>query len=113
MTLSRLYETVVINSESEKHLERLQIKSFLVGDVAGRLHHTKHVRISSVFDENLDERCIHLRDIEYHATHEYNEPTTKFQTLAANVMALLQQLSDESLKSFRLAVVSMTKSGWC
>lgn len=47
LTLSKLYETVVISSESEKNLERIDIKPFLEGNVTDCLKHTKHVRISS------------------------------------------------------------------
>jgi hypothetical protein len=107
-TLPKLYETVVISSESEKHLERIDIKPFLEGNSTDRLKHTKHFRISSLFHQNLDERCLHFRDIEGQVKYDFDEQLeeraaggrTKFQTLAANVVGLLQQLQYESLTSF-------------
>jgi len=113
-TLPKLYETVVISSESEKHLERIDVKPFLEGNSTDRLKHTKHFQISSLFHENLDERCLHFRDIEDQVKYNFDEELeeraaggrTKFQTLAANVVGLLQQLQYESLKSFRSAAVS-------
>jgi hypothetical protein len=113
-TLPKLYETVVVSSQSEKHLERIDIKPFFEGNSTDRLSHTKHVRISSLFHENLDERCIHFRDIEDQVKYNFDEELreraagrrTKFQTLAINAVGLFQQLQYESLKSFRSAAVT-------
>ncbi|KAH7379649.1 hypothetical protein BKA64DRAFT_647968 [Cadophora sp. MPI-SDFR-AT-0126] len=108
LTLPKLYETVVISSESEKNLERINTKSFLIGNSTARLHYTKHVRISAPFHENLDERCIHFRDIDDQIKHNFDEELeereaggrTKFRKLEATTLTFLEQLKDESLKSF-------------
>lgn len=115
-TLPKLYETVIVSSESEKHLERIDINPFLRGNGSSRLRYTKHVRIAAPFHENLDERCVHFRDIDDHVKYLFDEEPeereakglTRFQKLATNAAAFLQQIEDESLKSFRSAAVSTT-----
>lgn len=120
MNLPKLYETVVVSPISEKHLESIDINSFLRGNSTSRLYHTKHVRISAPFHEHLDARCVHSEYIVINDQIRFDPDgdvddvidrgLTRFQKLATSAMELLKQLEDNTLKSFRLATISMTDS---
>jgi hypothetical protein len=101
--------------EPKRILKRINTKPFLISNATARLHYTKHIRITAPFHENLDERCIHCRDMDDHIRHNFDEELeereaegrTKFRKLEASTLTLLEQLKNESLKSFRSAAVAI------
>lgn len=114
LTLPKLYETVIIKPRGEKYLQTIDTSPLSRGSSASRLHHAKHVRVSASFHNNLDERCVHFRDLdpeEYGYIVEEDEWTPKgpkqFERFTDGVMKFLTQIEDNALKSFRLVMNSV------
>jgi hypothetical protein len=114
LTLPKLYEKVIINSESENDLETLNTEPFLRGNSLGRLQHVKHVLIAGTFREKLIHRCVHSsgpdengRYLPFDFFSSSAKKQANFQKLATNAVEVLEKLEEGSLKSFRQAIYSL------
>jgi hypothetical protein len=114
LTLPKLYEKVIINSESENNLETLNTEPFLRGNSLGRLQHVKHVLIAGTFREKLIHRCVHSsgpdengRYLPFDFFSSSAKKQANFQKLATNAVEVLEKLEEGSLKSFRQAIYSL------
>jgi hypothetical protein len=116
LTLPKLYESIVINPVSERYIKTLDIDLLLEARLES-YKHTKHVRISAPFHENLSGRCIlfrHIEDIAGISEMDYdwmmeNGPE-KSQKLESSMLKFLEKLQDERLISFKSAVTPMQRS---
>lgn len=100
--LPELYATIIIRVDDEMRLQRVDVKPFLRGSInpAGHLHYVKNVRVQSRFHSNLEERCVHYRDMEEGDASR----GIRSRRLATDMMSLLKHLGDQRLQSFRLAI---------
>jgi hypothetical protein len=108
-----LYATIIIRAENEMYLHDVGIKRLMVSGInpQSRLQYVRNIRLRSSFYYHLEERCIHYRDIYKTQIDPEGGEANGFQKLTTDIMSLLEQLEDQSLRGFRSAAPLFILSG--
>ncbi|KIM93357.1 hypothetical protein OIDMADRAFT_61695 [Oidiodendron maius Zn] len=98
-----LYTTITIPAKNEKYLQGVDTERFMVAGInpVSRLQYVRNVRVQSSFSYNPEERCIHYSDTYDMDIDPEEGEDSGFDELTTDIMSLLSQLEDQSLRGFR------------
>jgi hypothetical protein len=101
--MPELYTTITIRAESEMYLQKVGIRRVMVASInlVGHLQYVRNVQVQSSFHDNLEECCVHYRDTYNIDIDPECGEASGFHELATDIMSLLKQLEDQSLRGFR------------
>jgi len=107
IAIPKLYANIVIWAEDEWHLERVEVEPFLrtSSKLTSPLDHVRSVQVRSRFHHLLEERCLHHKDIGFYMGEPDSERQPRFEKLTTHLIPLFEQLREESLQSFRFAII--------
>jgi hypothetical protein len=103
-----LYERVTVCAKDEYHLENINVAPLVqtYSTPTNLLRHTKELEVVSQFHVVDSDRCIHQRSSDTSDSDEDEEDRPDFNSLAVNLMPLLEGLKDNNLRCFTYVLYS-------